>query len=124
MVPRRFVRVPWEREATVTTPEGRVKDSIKKVLAKYNCYTYMPVQMGLGAAGLDFHCIVFSELHNVPLPFMIEAKAPGRVPSSRQEVLIGKLRKEYQCKVFVISGNVELKELEYWLLSLQRKVVE
>jgi len=108
----------------MTTPEGKVKESIRKMLTKYNVYFFMPVQMGLGAAGLDFHCVVFSALHNMPLPFMVEAKAPGKVPTSRQEVLIGKLRKEYQCKVFIISTEPELKQLESWLLILQKKVVK
>jgi hypothetical protein len=107
----------------MTTPEGRVKESIKKVLAKYNCYYFCPVQMGLGAAGLDFHCIAYSALYDRPCPFFVEAKAPGKVPTSRQEVLIRNLVNGYRCPVFVISNEQGLKELEHWLLTLKMKVV-
>lgn len=33
------------------TDEGKVKDEIKKILAKFDAYYFMPVQMGLGATG-------------------------------------------------------------------------
>ena len=39
------------------TPEGRVKDNIKKWMAKYfpNAWSYMPVQTGYGVNGIPDH---------------------------------------------------------------------
>lgn len=38
----------------MTTPEGKVKDKVKKVLREYGAYYHMPVQNGMGAPTLDF----------------------------------------------------------------------
>jgi hypothetical protein len=87
------------------TPEGRVKDAVKKVLDKFNVYYLMPVQMGLGAAGLDFHCVVRMDEHAVA--FFIETKAPGKVPTSRQETFMADRRKQQCARTFVIDGNLD-----------------
>jgi hypothetical protein len=49
------------------TPEGRVKSDVRKLLNRYEVYYFMPVQMGYGAAGLDFHCVV--KWRRVPIAF-------------------------------------------------------
>jgi hypothetical protein len=47
------------------TPEGRVKDTIKKVIAAElpDTFTYMPVSNGMGSNGIpDFVCCVPAEI--------------------------------------------------------------
>ena len=56
----------------MTTPEGRIKQAINKVLASYpESYWFMPVPYGYGVSTVDYlvcHYGVF---------IAIEAKAPG-----------------------------------------------
>jgi hypothetical protein len=99
------------------TPEGKVKNDIRRVLDAFGCYTFMPVQNGLGAAGLDFHCIVRGN----PIPFFIEAKGPKGAVTDRQRMLIDKLRTEHGCKVFVIHDGLTLQELVGWLEQFEDK---
>ena len=40
------------------TPEGRVKAQVRQVLKAWGAYTFMPVQMGYGAATLDLLCCI------------------------------------------------------------------
>jgi len=60
------------------TPEGKVKDMIKKVLKANGAWYHMPVQNGMGKPTLDFTCCYRG------LFFAIEAKAPGKLMTSRQ----------------------------------------
>lgn len=99
------------------TPEGKVKDKIKKLLSRYGVYYFMPVQSGFGPAGLDFHCMTTcGDKDDAPVAFFVEAKAPGKkvIKGSRQEDLIEKLR-GYNAAVFVVNDEVTLAELEIWL---------
>lgn len=103
------------------TREANIKNQISKVLFKYNVYSFMPVQMGYGAAGLDYHCIVLTK-DNRPFPFFIEAKKPGEGPRPRQDVLIQKLREEYNCKVWVIDNETGILALGTWLYSITTNI--
>lgn len=98
-----------------TTPEGKVKDRITKLLKKHETYYFMPVQMGYGAPTLDylgFHC---------GIGFAIEAKAPGRKPTKRQEAII-KQMKAAGTTVFVIDGKEEeFEQLDYWLTDIGKR---
>ena len=38
------------------TPEGKVKEAVKKVLKQRGAYYHMPVQNGMGKPSLDFVC--------------------------------------------------------------------
>ena len=38
------------------TPEGKVKEKVKKVLQAHGVYYHMPVQNGMGKPSLDFVC--------------------------------------------------------------------
>ena len=60
------------------TPEGRVKQAIKAVLARHGAYWHMPVQNGMGAPSLDFVVCHKGSFIGV------EAKAPGGKPTARQ----------------------------------------
>jgi len=59
------------------TPEGRVKDAVKKVLSSHGAYYYMPMQNGMGRVGVpDFVACVPTDKGGL---FMgIETKAPGK----------------------------------------------
>ena len=87
------------------TPEGKVKKEIKRVLDAFNVYYLMPVQMGIGAAGLDFHCVVRFGDHG--LAFFIETKAPGEKPTDRQGLFAEERRKNQCARTFVIDGKLD-----------------
>ena len=38
----------------MATPEGKVKEKVKKLLKAHGAYYHMPVQNGMGAPSLDF----------------------------------------------------------------------
>ena len=74
------------------TPEGRVKQNISRILAAFPfVYSFMPVQYGRGAAGIDYHCVAGKYyqigflVEMLPIAFFIEAKKPGDGPTPRQE---------------------------------------
>lgn len=55
------------------TPEGRVKEAVKKLLKAHGIWYYMPVQNGMGVVGIpDFVCCDHG------LFLAIETKAPGK----------------------------------------------
>ena len=55
------------------TPEGAVKEAVKKVLKAHGVFYYMPVQNGLGIVGIpDFICCFNGRF------LAIETKAPGK----------------------------------------------
>jgi len=80
------------------TPEGRVKVKVKKVLEYYrsSIYVHMPVQNGMGKPSLDFVGCFWGFF------FAVETKAPGKVPTERQEQTIADMRAA-GAKVFVIA---------------------
>lgn len=91
------------------TPEGKVKDKIKEVLDHFGAYYFMPVQVGYGKAGLDFHCC------HKGRAFFIEAKAAKGVLSDRQKAVIEEIRKAGGV-VFVNYGRLEdMDELRAFL---------
>ena len=101
-----------------TTPEGRIKNKIKKVLDEYKTVTYveMPVPGGYGAPSLDF---TGSACHprGFGLAFAIEAKREAKKPTSRQETTIARMRLG-GVKVFVINDDAGCAELQGWLHSV------
>jgi len=90
-----------------TTPEGKVKAKVSKILqAAERTYYHMPVPGGFGGTTLDYigcHSGVF---------FAIETKKPGGKPTDRQNMIIEQMRAAGG-KVFVIDGDTT--ELEEWL---------
>ncbi|MEE9580114.1 MAG: hypothetical protein V3V74_02210 [Nitrosomonadaceae bacterium] len=80
------------------TPEGKVKAKVKRILNRAEAYYFMPVQTGYGMPTLDFLCF------HMGSGFAIEAKAPGKKPTKRQEAIIHEI--EYSgSQVFVIDGT-------------------
>lgn len=72
-----------------STPEGRVKNAIKKWLEARGIWYYMPVSNGMGVHGIpDFVCCWAGRF------FAVEAKAPGkrRNTSASQKARIEEIR--------------------------------
>lgn len=90
------------------TPEGKVKDKVKKVLNAYGCYHFWPVQTGMGARTLD--CL---GSHN-GRAFAIETKAPGKKMTEQQRAIADRMELS-RCTVFEISTSESLSLLELWL---------
>jgi hypothetical protein len=98
-----------------TTPEGKVKQEVKKILNSFGTklYQFWPVQMGMGTSTLECIGSYFG------CTFAIETKAPGGKPTARQEAIIEQMR-DAGIMVFVIDGTGNsLDELRCWLQSLQ-----
>lgn len=95
-----------------TTPEGRVKAAIKKLLDGYPglVYYHMPVQNGMGRPTLDF--VGCCAAHY----FAIEAKSPGKIPTPRQKLTIETMEKS-KAAVFVIDepSGPEINDLKEWI---------
>ena len=91
------------------TPEGKVKDRIKKLLKAHGAYYYMPVPGGFGAASLDFHC------HLRGQAFYIEAKAGAGRMTVRQGQTASAMRKA-GAPAFLVNETTD-EGLEVWLLK-------
>lgn len=92
------------------TPEGKVKRAITDILKRSpECYYFMPVQTGYGSPTLDYLG------GSKGRAFAIEAKAPGKKPTTRQLAIITTMERAGM-KVFVIDGDpFDLETLERWL---------
>lgn len=97
----------------MTTPEGKVKERLKKLLKKYNVYYHMPVMNGMGSPTLDFICCVNGHY------LAIETKKPGGKPTARQEVTMELIRAAGGF-VFVVAVDRDFDELEAYLALLAK----
>ena len=102
-----------------------MKINIRRVLDSFGVYYLMPVQQGIGAAGVDFHCVI--RYGDLCLGFFIEAKKPGEGPTARQENFL-KDRQDKQCaRTFVIDDDPTINEgsggieaLVAWLETIEK----
>lgn len=96
-----------------STPEGITKKKIAEILQKYEAYYFMPVQNGMGAPGLDFHCILSG------LGFCVEAKAwdTDKDMTARQVQTTNKIVKAGG-KVFMVRDEITLAQLENWMVMV------
>ena len=92
------------------TPEGRIKEIVRKVLKEYGVWFYSPVSNGMGVHGIPDFVGVYRGRS-----VMIETKAPGKKPTPRQEMQIAAIRKAGGT-VFVIDGDCCL--LVNWLKEM------
>ena len=92
----------------MTTPEGKVKNEVKKTLKKYKAYYHMPVQNGMGSPTLDF-----IGCHEGRF-FAVETKSLGKKPTLRQQATIIEMQKA-KGPAFVVDGIESLAVLEEWL---------
>lgn len=108
----------------MTTPEGRIKAKVNKVLQDPNIAPYlwmfMPVPSGYQKATLDYLCVVcpVNIYKTMPVFFAIETKKPGDVPTFRQQDLINDLRDRMNARVFVIDDDTGVARLRKWLETL------
>lgn len=73
----------------MATPEGRVKDAVKRRLKELGVWWYCPVQNGMGVVGIpDFICCADGRF------VAIETKAPGKRSntSANQDARIREIR--------------------------------
>lgn len=90
------------------TPEGSVKEAVKRLLKLHGAYWHCPVQNGMGAPSLDFICCHRGQY------FAVETKAPGKRMTKRQEHTAGEIRAA-QGVVFEVVGVDGLDPLRDWL---------
>jgi hypothetical protein len=98
------------------TPEGLVKEQIKRLLRRYDVYWFMPVQNGMGSPSLDFLCCVAGRF------LAIETKAPGKKPTQRQLNTIAMMQQSgAKCVVFDGDEN-DLSDLEAWIQNVSPRI--
>lgn len=90
------------------TPEGKVKEKVKRLLREYRCYYHMPVMNGMGAPSLDFICCIKGYY------FAIETKAGSKQPTPRQDETMNAIRNAGG-KCFLVNESEGLGTLETWL---------
>ena len=94
-----------------STPEGKVKRDVKKILHAFEgVYYEMPVPGGFGKSGLDFTCGVNGHA------LYIEAKAPGEWLTPRQRATARDMLKAGNA-VFAISNRDGLRALLQWMVK-------
>lgn len=95
----------------MTTPEGKVKKEVKRILESHEIYYYMPVPSGYGRRGPgDFLCCVNSKF------LSIEAKGPDGKETELQEEDSKAVRKSKGLKLIIKMEN--LYYLESFILRL------
>lgn len=105
--------------------ERGIKQDVMKVLTAPDIYPFMPVQMGYGKAGLDFHCAIV--VRGLCVAFWVETKKTDPRTGAhteltdRQEQLVADLRGRMKAKVFVIYNWVGVMELEKWIALMRSK---
>ena len=113
------------KKETLKVGEGTVKKWVKDALAEYGAYYFMPVQTGIGASGVDFHCVIgiHSERLGIMLPisFFVETKDFGEEPTERQKLFIADRKERQGAITFVIDGIVGVNKLKAWLATITEK---
>lgn len=90
------------------TPEGRMKEKVKKILREAGAYYHCPVMNGMGSPTLDFICCFRGRY------LAIETKAPGKLPTERQRITMTQIT-DAGGAVLVISEIRHLDQLQDWL---------
>jgi hypothetical protein len=98
------------------TPEGVVKSSVRKLLARYpGMYSYWPVPGGFGRATVDVLGCYRRRF------FAVEVKAPGKKPTLRQTQTLMEIQAAMG-KTFIVDGDDGIEELQQWLDKLTEDV--
>ena len=103
--------------------ERSVKQDVIAVLTAPDIYYFMPVQMGYGASGLDFHCAIV--VRNMCIAFWVETKRTDPKTgvyselTDRQEKLVADLRGRMKAKVLVIYNWAGVQELKEWIAKMR-----
>lgn len=83
----------------MATPEGRVKDQVKKFLNTLpNCWWFMPVSTGHGAHGIPDIIVCYKGVF-----LAIETKAPGKLKNTTplQDMQITRIRQAHGYAIVV-----------------------
>ena len=91
------------------TPEGKVKEQLKRILKEAEVYWHMPVQNGMGAPTLDFICCYRG------FYLAIETKAPGQKLTARQEITMGAIRKAGGVAMTFDGSDQSCEALYNWI---------
>jgi Holliday junction resolvase len=98
----------------MTTPEKKVKDKVRKVLAEYGVYNFMPATHGYGRSGVpDIIACINGQF------IAIETKAGKGTTTALQDREL-KLIEKSGGKTFVINEN-NIQELELYLASFDEE---
>lgn len=101
------------------TPEGRVKERVRKLLSMYGdeLYAYWPVPTGFGRTTLDVIGCYRGRF------FSVETKAEGKKPTLRQTGELHNMERA-MARTFVIAGEQSpvFGELRAWLEALKDTV--
>ena len=102
------------------TPEGKVKDAIKKHLTKHGVWfagkppppivvgwMYMPVPTGFGVNGIPDFCGIWKGV-----PLYIEAKAPGCIKDTSENQKARHKEIEKASGVVIVADSVETLQQE------------
>ncbi len=92
-----------------STPEGRVKATVKKLLQGHGVYYHMPVQNGMGKPTLDFIGCSNGRF------FAVETKAPGKKPTDRQQTTIEEMRAAGGTVFVIDTTDLMLSDFHLWL---------
>jgi hypothetical protein len=96
------------------TPERRVKDAVEKILVRYpESYVFKSVPFGYGPSTLDYLVCHYG------LFISIETKAPGQVPTARQNFIIGQISRAGG-KHFTIDGVDKVGALSSFLEQVKQ----
>jgi len=102
----------------MSTPEGKVKDAVRKLLSQYSgMYLYMPVPSGYGRTSIDFLGCYRGQF------FAIETKAEGKKPTLRQVAELENIGRAMGA-TFVIAGveDPAIEGLHAWLDNLTETI--
>lgn len=90
------------------TPEGKIKDKVRKLLDEFPHYRFMPVPSGYGETTLDFLICYKGRF------LAIETKAPSKKVTPRQEMIIRAIELNGGT-VLVVSDDTSLARLRFLL---------
>jgi Holliday junction resolvase len=96
------------------TPEGKVKAEIKKVLAEYGCWYFMPSMNGYGRAGIPDFIGCYNGVF-----FAIEAKSANGKLTPNQEREIAAIQQAHGVVVVAYSAEDVRRMLN--AIGIQRK---
>lgn len=90
------------------TPEGKVKEEVKKILKRYGAWYYMPVSTGYGKHGVSDFLVCFRGRF-----LAIECKAEDHLkPTALQQIQLNQIG-EAGGETWIVTPSV-LPELEKW----------
>lgn len=87
----------------MTTPEGKVKNDVRKELNKRGVWYFQPMQNGMGVVGIpDFICCWEGKF------LAIETKAPGKrnATTPNQDRVIGDIRRHHGKALVIDDVNL------------------